>query len=292
MNLIPFVLSVLIVLSYGVAASMQKHAASRKSQNAYLGLRKVERNILRQSESKLFRNAAGVPIKTKNEQQTKASKNESKPAPYPQVNPICSRLNLLPLLVEENPLHSVRYELAAKLLRLFYGDSLLDKGKRQEYEFLDCLLSSAKEAIQSQQELKLETIALNRPEFQRLYYRMLKGTKHANLFSRSGYPALIDYFKIERADTPICLFDAHPHMLSLFFGLKNSPEIFEKLKKEVKGGVSLDGLMAIAGDPQLLMADPEIWKLLELNKTRHGARSEETLVAEDEVTKIQIRMKI
>lgn len=292
MNILAFVLAILMILSYSGAAMFQKHVASRKAQTAYIGLRKAERSLLRQSEIKAFKETEGTVSKPSKQTLSPPKPKEEKPLIPPTVNPSCCRLNLYPLIIEGRAAHPARYELAAKLLRLFYEKSLLPPKKGLEYQLLDSILSSARLLIKEKQTLPLETLTLNNPDLQPLYYLLLKGTKHADLFSSKGYPSLIDYLKIEQGDTPICLFHAHPHMLAPFFGLKATPALYEKLHREIKGGIELEALLSIAADPQLRFIDPETWELLDLHKPKHKKLSQETLIAEDKETGISIQAKI
>ena len=287
MNLLPLILAILLVLSYSAAAQFQNHIASRQIQKDYIGLRKAERSILRQSELQTHKNASGSPTKQAKRKLEKKEPKEKKLAPFPLFNPACCRLNLFPLLDEKAP--SIRYELAAKLLRMFYAKDLFGAKKGIEYDLLDALLQSAKLQIKESSSLPLETIALADPKLQPLYYLMLKGTKNSNLFSSTGYPPLTDYLKIDRDDSPICLFHAHPAMLALFFGLKNTPPLFNKLHTEVKGGFELDGLLQLIGDPLLSFTDPTIWELLDLKKPTHKRLSNQTLIASDPDSGITIR---
>lgn len=287
MNLLPLILAILLVLSYSAAAQFQSHAASRRIQKDYIGLRKAERSILRQSELQTHKNASGAPVKLTKSKLEKTALKEKKPAPFPLFNPACCRLNLFPLLDEKA--HSIRYEFAAKMLRMFYAKELFGSKKGIEYDLLDALLAAAKLQIKDASSLPIETIALADPALQPLYYLMLKGTKHSNLFNSTGYPPLTDYLKIDRDDTPICLFHAHPDMLAVFFGLKNTPVLFNKLHTEVKGGFELDGLLQLIGDPLLSFTDPSVWELLDLKKPTHKRLSTQTLIASDPESGITVR---
>ncbi len=288
MNILAFILAILLILSYSTFAQFQKHLSSRRSQTAYIGLRKAERSLLRQSEAKTFRDTPGTIIKPLKHKA--ATPKEKKAARYPAINPPCCRLNLFPLLIDGKENHPARYELAAKLLRTFYPAEFKKKGF--EYHLLDSLIESGKLALKEQDTLPLETISLNDPELQPLYYQLLKGTKHADLFTAKGAPPLIDYFKIDRAVEPICLFHAHPHMLTPFFGVKPTPALYQKLHQEVKSGIELEALLFLANNPQLSLIDPAIWELLDLKRPSHGRPSQETLIAEDKTTGISIRKNI
>jgi len=289
MNILPFVFSILLVLSFSAAALFQKHFSSRRSHTAFLGLRQAELSILRQSEEKQFQELPGIPIELPKKTKPSNPTQKSDPAPWPVVNPVCSRLNLYPLIIDGRTLHPALYDLAANTLRLFYHDQFGSE-KRMEYRLLDALLAGAKKELPHMgADLPLETIPLSSPSLQLLYYKLLKGTKHSNLFSAQGYPSLIDFFKIEQAVGKICLFHAHPHMLTSFFGLKSSPHLYQLLHQEkFKAGIELEALLLLANDPHLAFTQAPTWDLLDLTHTRHN-KLPETLVAEDEPTGILLR---
>lgn len=291
MNILAFVLAILMILSYSALASFQKHAASRRSQSAFIGLRKAERSLLRQSEIKTFKETDGTLLKPLGNKLQTTKPKEVKPISIPPVNPACCRLNLYPIIQEGKEIHGARYKLAAKMLRLFYEKELKLK-KGMEYQLLDSIIEAAKFSIKDQTSLPLETLALADKTLQPLYYLLLKGTKHADLFAGKGYLPLIDYFKIDKDDSPICLFHAHPNMLASFFGLKETLQLYEKLHREVKGGIELEALLLLVSDPMIAFQDQSLWELLDLKKPKHKSLSLETLVAEDKETGISIRNTI
>ncbi len=292
MNILTFVLATLLILSLGTAASFQKHAISRRSQAAFIGLRKAERNLLRQSEIKTFKELQGTENKQSTPSITMASPAKKKPLSIPAVNPACCRLNLFPLIEQGKENQKARYELAAKMLKMFYSKLLVSMKRGTEFLLLDAIIEAGKRSLKDQPSIALETLTLPDPDLQPIYYLMLKGTKRSNLFNAKGYPPLIDFLKIERLDAPICLFHAHPHMLASFFGLKATPALYEKLHQEIQGGIEIEALLLLVGDPQLAFIDPEIWTLLDCHKPKHKRSSVETLVAEDQESGIAIRSDV
>ena len=292
MNILPFVLAVLLILSYGATASFQSRIASRRNQKAHVGLRKAELSFLRQSEKEHYNELPGVPVKIKKEKGTSTpcheKKDKTEKAPF---NPACARLNLFPLIESGRDEHPNLYETSAKLLRTFYQKGVLGTQKGIEYKLLDAIIAAGKRSLREETVLPIETLELNQPEFQVLYYTMLKGTKKYSL-GHKGFPPLLDYIKIERKESPVCLFDAHPSMLSVFFGSKAALQLHEKLHDGQKQKVELEELLDMAGDPQLALIAPEVWKLLNLNRSSHGNTSRKTLVAEDLESGISLRKDI
>jgi hypothetical protein len=281
MNLLGLVIALLLVLSYGASCLFHKHVISNKLQSSYVGLRKAERSLLRQSERLIYQDLNGVPKKM----QPKEKKTYSLPSspPVPPLNPPCCRLNLFPLLFAEPAAEPVLYDLALQLFEQFYAPLLAPGSERL---LLDAILAAARKKIGEQQSVCLETLQLSPESLQEIYYRLLKGAGPA-------LPSLLDYLKIDRDLTPICLFHAHPNMLALFFGFDCASRLFGLLHQESCAGfANIESLLDVLREPQLRSVDPAVWELLDLKKPHHKGKVADTLIASDPVTGISIRRKI
>ncbi|MDE3046474.1 MAG: hypothetical protein KGJ02_07510 [Verrucomicrobiota bacterium] len=283
MNILPFIFAILLIFAYAVAASFEKHLVSIKTQNAYLGLRKAERRILYTEEDKKFNALPGTLTKQKKKEKPEQTATEKA---FPPINPACARLNLFPLVNEGKEAHPELYNMATKLLHFFYEEQLEDP--KILGEFLDLLLESAKPLLKTQDKVALETLALKDAVLQPLYYRLLKGTKKPDLFSAKGYPSLIDYLKIERSSSTVCLFHAHPHALVPFFGMKAAPRLYQLVHEEKKAGFEVEALIALLGAPHLRFLSPDVWKLINLQRPTHAAE-DVALVEDDPETGISLR---
>jgi len=263
MNLLPFVITVLLILSYGTTASLQNRIASRQNQKAHLGLRNAELKILQQCEQQHYSELPGTSIKSK---KVKSAGTEPKIAKEtPKFNLPSAQLNLFPLVDKGREEHPALYETAAKLLRTFYQI-------QKEYKLLDAILAAAKSALHEKLRLPIETLAVK--DFQPLYYTLLKGTKKI--------PPLIDYLKIERIPSQVNLFDADIHMLTVFFGTKTAELLYDKLQES--STMHMDAILEL--DPHLAFVDEAVWKLLNFTKAKP---SHLTLSAQDAETGISLR---
>jgi hypothetical protein len=281
MNVIPFVFTILLILSYGMAASFQGRLLSHRNQKAYVSLCKAELQILRQSEKEQFKSLPGDLVKKEKKPQQNQTKNSIK-VKLPEVNLPCAKLNLYPLLTEGQSAHPALYETAAKMLRTFYQNPLFKTEKRFEYKILDAILAGGKIKIDAKNSLALETIALSDPTLQPFYYAFLKGTKRYQL-SEIGYPPLVDYWKIEKDPAKICLFHCNPDMLTIFFGVKTAPKLHDELRDESKkAGMSLEAILEWATDPQLRFVDKEVWELIDFKRPQHGSALQQTMLAEED----------
>jgi hypothetical protein len=287
MNILPFVFAVLFILSYGIGASLQNQIASHRNQKANLGLLRAERKFLQDSELEQYKNLPGVELKSeKGEKSTSLAKEEpSNDVPFPKINPSCARLNLFPLIDEGKEAHLPLYETAAKLLRTFYQAEVFGNEKRFEYKLLDNLLASAKKQLEVKDTFPLETLSLKDTSLQPVYYILLKGIV-------KRFPSLLDYIKIERPPSQICLFHAHPKIMTVFFGEKTASRLYQELHGERKAAIGLEAILQWAHDPHLAFVDAKVWELIDFQRPKHGSSSQKTLVAEDEESHISIRKNI
>lgn len=283
MNILPFILAVLLVLSYGASGVLQKHVLSSTSERAFLGLRRAERRLLRNREAAQFQQLPGIPTKLPKKEKTNP---EPKPVPLPTINPSCARLNLFPLIVEGKQKHLHLHTMALKTLHTFYPHV-------DSKQLLDAMLKAAQHQLEKKETVPLETLKLNNPELQNTYYTLLKGTKHCNLSQHTGHPALVDYFKIERASTQICLYHAHPNLMAPFFGVENAPVLYQKLHTDCKPGVEIEAIFHLIDSRELRFVDPGVWKLLDLTKPRHSKEvGSGVVLAEDPSSGVVVRRKL
>ncbi len=287
MNIIPFVLTILLILSYGMAASFQGRLLSYRNQKAYMGLRGAELDLLRNSEMKQFKMLAGEPVKKERVQhppreRKKSGPKESSTIEMPELNPLCAKLNLHPLVTEGREAHAALYETAAKMLRIFYQKPCFPTEARFEYKLLDAILAGAKTKMGEKTILPLETIAVKDPLLQPTYYKFLKGMKQYEL-SEAGYPPLIDYWKIEKETKKICLFHCNKEMLTVFFGPKTTPKLYTELHDESKkAGLTLEAILTWSTDPELPFVPQEVWDLIDFNRPQHGESRRETLLGSED----------
>lgn len=283
MNVIPFVMAILLILTYGMAASMQGRFLTHRNQKAYLSLRGAELDILRKSEWRQFNALPGEAVKKAQQPRNSHPKKQAEseePEQTVALNAPCARLNLYPLIFEGRDAHAALYETAAKMLRIFYQQPFFNTEKRFEYKLLDAILAGAKSKIEGKNSLALETIAIHDPSLQPLYYSLLKGTKHYQL-SEVGYPTLMDYWKIEKETAKICLYHCHPDMLTVFFGEKTAPKLYKEIRENSKkAGMNLDAILDWASDPQLHFVDKAVWDLIDFKRPQHSEALRQTMIGQ------------
>jgi hypothetical protein len=284
MNFLTFVFSILLVLSFGTYAAIEKMAGDRRIRSTYLGHLKANRKILSKCESETYRHFRSVE-KGAEEKTKKQSSPKPTPPTVPRINPECARLNLWPLVQEGRESHPFLYESTAKLLRLFYGSALFENKPRAEYAFLDQFLKKAKEHPTSLEKISLGT-------FQPLYYKMLKGTKEWNLEANLGYPSFLDAVSLEESPSKVCICHAHPDQLAVFFGPKAAAKLFAELHQKNPPPASKDLIERICSESHAMPPDPSLYLLLELGRPAHSKHSKRTLIEEDSDTHVSLRKNV
>ena len=145
MNFLTFIFSLLLILSFGTFAALEKQSGDRRIRSTFLGHLKANRKILSKCETENYRSFRAIP-KPKTSEKTNTGKERQRREPKaPLLNPECARINLWPLIQEGKNEHPLLYETVARLLRTFYGNALFENQSRFEYRFLDSFLKRAKE---------------------------------------------------------------------------------------------------------------------------------------------------
>ncbi len=284
MNILGLVFSLMLILSYGFYACWNKQLASNRLRTTYISHEKAHRKLLNRFESAVWdgiRNVKGGGSDPENQElqhEEESEKNpKQKPPPEPPLlNPECSRLNLWPLIQESREMHPYLYEAMAELIRTFYPSFLSEQ--RFEYHFLDDLLDSAKNALQSDVPFALEKITLN--TYSLSYYRMLKGTKKWDLANHTGYPCLLDYVKADPQPNRICLSHAHSDVFAAFFGLKIAAPLYAEIHREGCPALTDELITTFCKREHLDPPNPQLFQLFDFNHSDDRERKK-TLIAQE-----------
>ncbi|MDE3047541.1 MAG: hypothetical protein KGI83_04245, partial [Verrucomicrobiota bacterium] len=207
----------------------------------------------------------------------------------PCLNRECARLNLWPLIQEGRETHPILYETAARLIRTFY-DPLNPGKKRFEYHLLNLLLASAKQTVQNEGTCALEKVLLPDPDMQKIYYKMLKGTKKWDLRNSLGYPPLTEYVKVDRSDTKICVFHAHPDLLTVLFNPKLAWKLYDEIHRQDGPVLTQTLVERIASETHTFAIDPELFRYLQLTNYLDHKDHKMTFVAD--VGEVSLRKKL
>lgn len=306
MNFLTFVFSLLILLSFGTFAILEKLSNGRRLRSSYLGHLVANRKMISRCEIEAYRGFRAIPKKNDKPKGMRETITTTTPQ-FPKINPECAFLNLCPLIQEGKEAHPLLYEIAAKMFKLFYGAALFENKPRFEYRFLDAFLKQIKEALQQKTLFSLEKLSFNDASLQMMYYKMLKGAQGKNrdlpncpldpkielsAQNQIGYPSLLDAISIEESPSKVCLFHAHPNQLSIFFGPKAALKIFQKIHQSKPPLVTREWIEKICSESHVMFLDSKIFDLIAISRLQHKKKFKKTWIEEDETTHITLRKNI
>ena len=290
MNVMGLVFSILLVLSFGFYAGLEKEAILRRLDKTFIGSANVSRKIMNAYESESYKEIRSTKKPKKKSAPPKETAVKTIPLP-PKINPPCARLNLWPLLTTGREENQLLYEELAELLRVFYKKHLFhffSDPSHLEYRLLDLWIAGLKHSLTEKPDtpIVLEKTDLNDPSLQILYYNMLRGAEWQ-------YPSLLDFVKVIQVkdkEEKLCLFHATPELLSVFFG-NAAKAIYEEMHSD-KIIVTEEMIEEICRTHQYTLFNKELFDLLSLTRVKHEKSSEITLIEEDPVSHISLRKKI
>ncbi len=291
MNILGLVFSLLLILSYGFYACWDQQTAATRLRRTYVGHQRANRTLLNKYQSELYSRLKGKGQPTKPRQQSEArTESPQSPPKPPELNPLCARLNLWPLIQEGRENHPLLYEVSAELIRTFYTP-LQGREKRFEYHFLDAFLLAAKQTLQGEAPFALEKITFADPQWQRLYYKMLKGTKRWDLATHVGLPPLLDYIKAEPSPSSVCLFHSHPDLIAVLFGTPVALPLYTEIHRKEGPALTPELVETFCRQAHQTPFDPELLKLLDFKNSGHH-EMQKTFLAEDRQTDVYLRQKV
>jgi hypothetical protein len=189
MNILPLILSTLLIMAYVSSSFFKERQATIWEERSYLGFMLAERKAREKLASIRYQRTASE--KSKPDESTKKTKT----ATTKFINrrdkehlSELSKLNIAPLFSHHfKPL----YEIAAGLIKELYKDASFFKNskiKNLEYALLDSIIAEAKK---NEKAVELRQLFPEDSALHPIFYKMIKGT-------HNNYPSLEKYITIER----------------------------------------------------------------------------------------------
>lgn len=272
MNFLTLIFSFLLLLGFGTHLILEKQLTQNQLKSSYLGHVRAHRDILRQHEKQLYRQIdlpiTPVPEKVGSEKKPKAKKS-------PLFNPLCARINILPLIREGKEKHPFLYELMLHILRTCYSPLFAHNTSFNESTFLNLFLKECGQFPVVQFE---KLFAQNEP-LRAFYYRMLKGSKQ----SQEEFPPLTDLIRADIKNSSICLVHAHVTMLKILFGEKIGFRLEEELKKESPTPLSREMIEHLYSELHKPLPKEELFAILAYRAVKQDRNKSSYMAHEDSV---------
>lgn len=231
MNLLPFVMIIIMVLSVFSLSQFEGALSQKKENQIYL----VYFKGLREARNKKEKIPYKKPL-VKNKKNTKnpigenGKKNAQKYFRQKRVGWEKGRLNLSSLLKKPHKYPSLEI-LAVAYVKELYGSAEFFPNDDQIIKNLIKALVKKEEKNPS---TPLREITFNDPKLQDIFYKMMRGTHTYDLEKKIGYPPFEEMFTFEKSDRPPMNYHyANLSFLSLIFGEEMTREFVEREKKEL-----------------------------------------------------------
>jgi hypothetical protein len=228
MNILPLVISLLLIFSYFTNSLLVKHKNSTLASKSFSGYMSAKRKALNKYQNEIYKLIDAKPIKKKEQTfQKEPSKEDKKRV----ANPLNAKINITSLFLENNQtLYNLLKDLIKNLYKnqSFYYDNL-------EIYLLNNLINEVKVFLNNEKNsinnLNLCKISFKNKELNDIFYKMLKGTKFYNPKKNIGFPSLLDYVETNlNTNIKIPIIDASFEVLEIIFNEKIAFEILERQK--------------------------------------------------------------
>lgn len=300
MNILPFVLSILIILGITGSTLSQGHIAMTVEKSAITGYLNAHCKRWNKQEQALYTKATReirkrARIGAKAEKAPTAPKESKSSIPVEEIEEEdsaqqtiyfrqkkCSyesgKFALAPLLgkLEGSALQTYVYEKAAELIRMLYAKAPFWKEEEHyEFQILDAL-------VKMDPETPLYHLFPKDSLLEQVFYRMLKGTNTYQLEKDIGYPPFLDFFRVEPRPTSTFALNfqrAPQPLLKVLLG-KELTEKIETMEKSSNTSLTQKEWEA------LLQAYPQKKTELEQIKLKFSTHEPATIVVTDSRTGI------
>lgn len=202
MNILGYIFAILVLVSIAFQSYYTNCLYDRNIQQSYNGRLKACKNLQKVYIEHNFKQIPEKPLPKRSPSCSNKKMQAPKIFLKEEKTPSCMRLNLWPILNQNDASHCI-YRSLVRLITTLYSPDLIDSEHIPSFtrEYLSLLSKKMKDP----NPLYLEQIEFSNPLFQRIYYQML-----------SDEHSLLNYIKLN-PDQKICLACADELMLQVLF---------------------------------------------------------------------------
>ncbi len=284
MNFLPYVAALLIILAITSQPLVQMVFSDQKIHSSYQGHMNASRiasSLAAKNSYKQIPKEASL-LKTPAKPLTPSQKPKTvKPLHKEKekiIKPQKQMVNIAPLLQEGKEARPTLYSFMTHLILHLYEKELLFAGKNAE-KTAKALVDGLIESSQKQKEvLHFEKLELKQRDLQRLFYKMLKGTKPlSNAHAKQdlppaketpGVPSLYEYIycSLSPKEDHISIVFANPAILTALFNAQTAEKILQTQEK-TKSLISKATLEKIFHQTHFSATD-DLWETLDFSQKK------------------------
>ncbi|MBF5060032.1 hypothetical protein [Candidatus Neptunochlamydia vexilliferae] len=229
MNLLPFVMIIILVLSLFSTTQYQKMVSQKKDKKIYSayfkGLREARNEKVRHTYNRSLDRKPGTSTGTKNNANKQIQDRYFRNDRIGWEN---GKLNLSSLLNDPEKWPQLEAIAAAYVKRLYIGAKFYPKGSGLEKKLIKALVAKYKK---EEDPPPFHTITFEDRELNWVFYKMVKGT-HTYTLEGRGHPPFADFFTFEEMEGPPIHFHyANPLLLKVVLGEGKAQQLISEEKK-------------------------------------------------------------
>jgi len=241
MNLFPFVMIIVFILSMFSLAQFQRNHSLKREKDTYIAYFKGLREVRNSLESEAYTKAKkSSPDRTHSQKPSKDKKSTQHFFRDKNIGCSNGRLNIFSLL-DKTQNNTELKKTCIQYLRALYGHNKFFPV--DPTHLLDSIIAKLRE---EEHPPPLHTLKLDDSEMHNLFYKVLKGTHTYNIKTKEGYPPFDHFFTFEKGQTsPMNFHAANEIFLEVVLGKSITKELIKK-EKELKRAYAAFSPLSIA----------------------------------------------
>lgn len=293
-----FIFSILMIFSISTTVFLKKASFEDSFEKSISGYMSASRKLISAKEYDFYKSIKKVPKekdlnkKDIDEMQelksNKIAKNSTEGAKKTrEINTLNAKVNIYKLGVEKKENHKELYNLVARLIKNLYSNKSFYHNNLE-----NIILDNILKAIENQKNdknISPSKLVLKTQDLQKVYYKMLKGSKFYDFEKGQGTASLVDFLKIENSKSKIPIIDASYELLESAFSKKIANQIKELQKEDPPKNLTRNSVLTICQKNRLNVNETilDLFDFSSFSKDKNNY-----LVGIDENTNIKITKKI
>jgi hypothetical protein len=286
MNILTFVLALMMMFAITTSTMLKKNIFSKHLATSFKGYMQSSRKLLNDGEY-LLHNRIEEKESTKKTKHPIKAKNKVNPR---KIKPHYGKINIYKLIVDKKENQKELYKMLQLLVKELYNDkSFYEKGF--EKALVENIISALKNQKKQGNELQLETLILKDANLQKIYYKILKGTKYYDYEQNMGLASLLDFIKINLNDKKIPIKHASFELLVSLFDKQIASDIKQMQTSRNFENLNAEYILGICKNSNIKNVHEETLKLFDFSKN-YNKDKEKILFGCDEKTDIKIKLSV
>ncbi|NGX63191.1 MAG: hypothetical protein KR126chlam6_00598 [Candidatus Anoxychlamydiales bacterium] len=267
---------------------VKKRSSDHFIAKSFSGFMTSNRNALNQYEKYNFDQIKKVAEKKEN---VRAYNQNNTAEKKPRViKPENAKLNIASLICYSKNSEKTLYKFTTSLIKTLYSNQSFYIEGFENY-MLDNILIAFENQQDKNQELNFETLIFKEDSLQKIFYKMLKGTKFYDYDKNIGIASFLDFVKIENNSLDVLIKDASKEFLVTLFNKEIFQEINILQKEKGCPNLTYENVLNICSNHHFNV-DKKLLHLFTFSNFSSRHSNEKVLVGYDKNTDIKFKIKV